>query len=526
MTILPTRLDPARTAQLYTNGFWRHETLADIAARRVAEAPDRVIVTDGDRVLTRRELLELAAALAGSLRGLGIQPGDSIGFQLPNWWEACVINLAAALGGYVVVPLLPIFGRAELADITRRTQTKLLFVPEEFRGTPHLQIARDALPDVEIVQVRGQQGGQRRFEEMLDTAPVIAPAEPDAVKLILFTSGSTGRPKGVLHTHNTIHALSRYCEENWEMGPADVLFVPSSVAHIGGSIYAFEMPWIIGCSALLMDRWQADAAVALINQHDATFCAAATPFLRELIVAARAARTHLPGLRRFICGGASVSSGLIEEAAEEFPNAVVSRAYGSTEVPTLAPGIRNRDDVWACAHTDGQVRTELRLLDNGEIVARAPQMFMGYLDAPDNDGVFTEDGYFRMGDLGRVIDGKYIEVIGRTKDIIIRAGENLSPREVENCLLTHPAIRDIAIVGVPDTKTGEAAFAFVQCRAGERVTLADLAAHIAAAGLAKQKIPEYLLVVEDLPMSTVGKVRKDMLRTQAPELREKAEARR
>ena len=217
--------------------------------------------------------------------------------------------------------------------------------------------------------------------------------------MILFTSGSTGRPKGVMHSHGAVDTLIRRTADFWETGPEDRLFVPSPIGHIGGSIYAFEFPWITGCTALLAEGWDPDDAVSAIDTHGATFMAGATPFLAGLIAAAERAGSHLPSLRRFICGGASVPPELVRRGLEQFPSAVVSRAYGSTEVPLVCPGVRDRREAEQRADTDGECTAELQILsdsgtpvadgESGEIVVRAPQMLLGYLDPADDEGSFT-----------------------------------------------------------------------------------------------------------------------------------------
>jgi acyl-CoA synthetase (AMP-forming)/AMP-acid ligase II len=301
--------------------------------------------------------------------------------------------------------------------------------------------------------------------------------------------------------------------------------VPSPIGHIGGSLYAFEFPWITGCTAVLAESWNPDEAVKAIDAHGATFMAGATPFLAALIEAAERAGSRLPSLRRFVCGGASVPPELVRRGLEQFRTAVVSRAYGSTEVPLVCPGVRDRGEAEARADTDGECTAELKILagdgqpvadgESGEIALRAPQMLLGYLDPADDEGSFTEDGYFRMGDLGRRVSGRFLEITGRKKDIIIRKGENISPLEIENALARHPGIRQSAVVGVPDAVRGEMVVAFVLPADGKSFTFADMTAHLDAQGLARQKFPERLHVVPSLPVNSIGKVQKNELRALA-----------
>lgn len=500
-------------------------------AQRLREAPGRIAVIDGPLRRTRAELHAEALRLGSALRRRGLAPGASVAFQLPNWHEASVLHLAAGLHGWRLVPLLPMYREAEIAFILRQCAVQALFLPAMFRGLDYPALLARALPAGErpphVFVVRGTDGV---YEQLLaeGTPPLPpSPTGPDAVKMVLYTSGSTGRPKGVLHSERSIDALASFGAAFWDLTQDDVALVPSPVAHIGGSLYAFEFPWILGSTAVLMDSWSPERAVELIEAEGVTFLAGATPFLSGLLQAARARGTALPSLRRFVCGGASVPPSLIEQAMEQFPHCTVSRAYGSTEVPIVCPGIRTRADAAMGAATDGECAADVLLLDDagrpvpegqvGEIVARAPRMFVGYLDPQDNEDAFTPEGHFRMGDLGRRVAGRFLEITGRKKDIIIRLGENLSPLEVENVLVEHPAIRQVAIVGVPDARTGEAALAFVVPQAGATPTLEDLRAFLATRGLAKQKWPEQLRIVTELPTNSVGKVQKRELQRIATE---------
>lgn len=498
-------------------------------AMRLAEDPQRIAVVDGDHRLTRAQLAADAQRLGSGLRLAGIEPGDAIAFQLPNWFEACVIHLAAVLYGFKLVPLLPMYREAELAYILGECRPQAIFLPVEFRGFSYADLlARLAIapgpvsiPPGRVFTVRGSDPRFERYEHLVastSSALPHGPAGPDDIKTILYTSGSTGQPKGVLHTERTIGALVDCVQEFWSLTAADAALVPSPVAHIGGSLYAFDLPWRVGTSAVLMDTWVPERAVRLIEAEQVTFCAGATPFLEGLLKAAEACDSELPSLRRFICGGASVPPGLIEQAAGRFASCTVSRAYGSTEVPVVCPGIRSRADAPYGAHTDGECTADVQIVDDdghpvpdgesGEIIARAPRMFAGYLRPQDNEGAFTESGHFRMGDLGRRVAGRFIEITGRKKDLIIRMGENISPLEVENALAGHPGIQQVSVVGIPHPRTGEAALAFVVLKPGNSLTLEDIHGFLTRKGLARQKFPEHLRILQALPTNTIGKVLK------------------
>jgi acyl-CoA synthetase (AMP-forming)/AMP-acid ligase II len=509
--------------QMRVNG-----STADIVRNKLAEAPDRIIVVDGSNALSRREVYTKAVRLGSALIRRGLRRGSVVAFQLPNWSESCVISLACALYGFVLCPLLLMYRERELGFILSQAECDALFIPGVFRNVDFCALLeRTPLAQRQNLRVFGVRAGTHppaSYEQMiLEAQDEIAPAPVDGanIKSITFTSGTTGRPKGVLHTHDTMLATTLRCAAFWGMDDTDRLFVPSPVGHIGGSIYAFELPWLTGASAHLMDSWDAPTAVALIEREKLTFCAGATPFLQGLLDSAKAVNASLFSLRRFICGGASVPPALVEAAAAQFENAVISRAYGSTEVPLVCPGIRTREDAVHGRTTDGEIAVDLRVVDQdgnevapgsqGDILARSPGMFVGYLDTDDEIGQLTADGFFRMGDIGRVVDGSYLEITGRRKEIIIRMGENISPLEVENVLLLCEAIERVAVVGVPNDRTGERAVAFVTLKPGCRLTFQDMRSVLARSGLARQKFPEELHVLASIPTNSVGKVMKSEL---------------
>lgn len=504
--------------------------LGAIALEKARLDPDGLSVVEGDRRVTRGELVDAALRLGGALLARGMKPGDAIAFQLPNWWEACVINLAAALFGFRIVPLLTIYREAELRTMLPACGVRAIFVPESFKGYDYpALVERVGYGPIETFTVRGDAAASQDFAALASHAPA-EPRLPDVddIKLVLFTSGSTGHPKGVMHSHATIAMMARNISEFWSLAPGDRFLVASPIGHIGGSIYAFDFPWVADCVAFLTDSWDPAATVRMIDAHDISFMAGATPFLEGLIAAAEAEGTQLTSLRRFICGGASVPPELVQRGLARFPNAVVSRAYGSTEIPLACPGIRTREEAKLRANTDGQIASTVQILsddgtpvpegETGEIAIRAPQMLVGYLDPADEDGAFTPDGFFMMGDLGRIVDGRFIEITGRKKDIIIRKGENISPLEIENALMRHDDVRQASVVGVPDRDRGEMVVAFVIPVAGRSFDFAAMTRHLETVGMARQKFPERLHVVVELPMNTVGKVQKNEVRALALQL--------
>jgi cyclohexanecarboxylate-CoA ligase len=447
-------------------------------------------------------------------------PGSVVSFMLPNWHEAAVVYLGATLAGMAVNPILPSLRDHELRFILDDVESRMIFVPSTFRGHDYAAMLSRVVAAVtsppEVVVVRGgtDSGPHTPYESLSGSPAQMLPAlDADAIRMIMYTSGTTGRPKGVLHSHNSIHALIRQIGEHWLIAPGDTFLVPSPIAHIGGSIYAFECPLILGTTAVLMQRWDADEAVDLLRAERCTHMAGATPFLAQLLGAAERAGTRLPDLKVFICGGASVSPTLIRRAATYFDKAVVTRVYGSTEVPVTTVGSTGPDDTDHAADTDGKPGiADIRLSETGEICARGPQMLRGYRHPEDGASSFDDDGYFRTGDLAQWVDGDYLVVTGRAKDIIIRNGENISPKEVEDILAGHPGIAEIAVVGVPDARTGECACAVIVAGTAPAPDVAELRDALAAAGLAAFKAPERVVIWDALPKNDAGKVLKHQIR--------------
>jgi cyclohexanecarboxylate-CoA ligase len=509
-----------RAAEAYARGWWVRGTLADSLAEAARDTPQRPVVIDGDHQVDCQGLYTQATALAQAM--LRRMPtGSVVSFMLPNWHEAVVVYLAATMAGMVVNPILPSLRDRELLFILGDANTRMVFVPSVFGRYEYAAMLTRVVAQMgsppEVVVVRaGDSEGLTPFESLLHEQhpPAELPTlDPDAIRMVLYTSGTTGRPKGVLHSHNSLHALICQLRDHWQVLPGDRFLVPSPVAHIGGSIYAFECPLLLGTSAVLMDHWNADEAVELIRAHHCTHIAGATPFLEQLLAAAERAGTRLPELKLFVCGGASVSPSLIRRAADYFERAAVTRVYGSTEVPVTTVGAPLDPD--HAADTDGRPGfAQVKLCDaTGEIQARGPQMLIGYLHPEDEAQSFDADGYFRTGDLARWVDGDYLVVTGRAKDVIIRNGENIAPKEIEDILIGHPGVAEIAIVGLPDARTGERACAVVVPTDQAHPDVVSLRTFLQAAGVAAFKAPEQVAIWEALPRNDAGKVLKHQIQS-------------
>ncbi|HYD06551.1 MAG TPA: AMP-binding protein, partial [Reyranella sp.] len=485
----------------YRDGWWGPTTCADALRETAAADPDRVLLVEGSVQITAAALVERSERLAAAMLER-FASGNVVSFMLPNWHEAATVYMAATMAGMVANPILPSLRDHELRFLLASSRSRMIFAPAEFRGHDCAamlgRVCRDLDEPPQVVTVRSVSEDAIALEALL-AEPSKRPlprVDPDDVRMLMYTSGTTGRPKGVLHTHNSLGALIRQIGRHWMVAPGDKFLVASPISHIGGSIYAFETPAMLGASAVLLERWDPAEAVALMVKERVTHMAGATPFLRQLVDAAGQAGTRLPDLKVFICGGASVPSALIREAARHFDRAIVTRVYGSTEVPVTTVGVTDPRDAAHAAETDGRPGiAEVRISDDGEIRARGPQMLVGYIDPADEISAFDADGFYRSGDQGRWRDGDHLVVTGRIKDLIIRNGENIAPKEIEDLLLAHPQIDEIAIVGVPDARTGERAVAVIVPAAGTHPTVAALASFLAASGVAKFKYPEEVRIV-------------------------------
>ncbi len=532
-TLVWSRCVRSAAADAYrASGAWMGRTTADFAEQRARQTPQQIAVVEGGRRLTYAFLLDEARRIAAGLRDLGLRPGDVISFQLPNWWESVIVNLAASLGGWAVNPIVPIYRDAEVGFILADCGAKVIFVPEQFRSIDYVdmlrRIAVDGTARPLIVTVRGQEESPDALRyETLGRASATwegHAATPDSLKLVLYTSGTTGRPKGVLHSYNTLMSELRAITEFWNVGEQDVVIMPSPVTHITGYSYALEYVFFAGIKVVLMDRWDAAQAVALIQAEQASLTVGATPFLAELTAAVEKSGARLPSFRLFASGGAPVPPNLVLRASRAMPGCLVCRVYGSSESPTVTLGINDAADQDRAAITDGKVcNNEVRIADpvtgeslpagvEGEILVRGPEVMLCYSREEDTRDAFDADGFFRTGDLGTLSQDGFITVTGRKKDLIIRGGENLSPKEVEDLLHAHPDVLEAAVVAMPHARLGETPCAYVVLKPGCGMDLAQMSSYLDSKRLARQKFPEQLFVVDAMPKTASGKILKHVLR--------------
>ncbi len=524
-----TRITADMIEKFTKEGYWRNKTLCDYFKICLGKKPDSLAVVDREYRLTFRDLETFSNNLASSLAKLGISKGDVVSFELPSWYQAIVVNLALTKLGAVINPIIPIYKEREVTFILKQARSKAMIIPEVFRGYNYvemLQKIRPNLPDLQFQIVSGMQIGRGMIslEELMKgdgPLPPLPPIDPNEVKLLLYTSGTTAEPKGVQHTHNTLICEEVNASSFWELKEEDVIFMPSPVTHITGYLYALELPFVLGCKVVLMDQWSPEEALEIIAREKCTFTVGATPFLQGLIQSPGVKNYDLRFLR-FACGGAAIPPELIREAYHKV-GLRAFRAYGSSEAPTVTLGVRPGGPLEKAAETDGFIfGHEVQIVDfenrplpygeEGEIVTKGPEVFVGYRDPSLDEDSFDEGGWFHTGDLGRMSSDGYLEITGRKKDIIIRGGENISAKEIEDLLHMHPRIEVAAAVAMPDVKMGEKVCAYVKLRKGERLALEELVQFLSEYKLAKQKLPERLEIIQEFPMTPSGKIKKNELR--------------
>lgn len=527
-----TRLTRDMIARYEQSGQWANVTIGESARECALNHPDRIAVIDGAHTRSFGQIYEQALRLAKAFRDCGLEPGDVVSFQLPNWYETLEINIAAALGGLIITPIIPIYRDSEVCFILKDSRARLIFVPESFRGMDYPEMIsriRPQLPELErVIVLRSSGENPDSYERFKSDQPLEAaalpPVDANSIKLLLYTSGTTGDPKGVLHSHNTLRSDTDATIRFRGLRPDDITLMPSPVTHITGLLYALELPFALGASVVLMDRWNAADAVRLIESFQITLSNGATPFLAELVAQLEASGQQLPSLRLFATGGAPVPSNLVLRASQLLPNCRIFRAYGCSEAPTISLGLAQNDPPELGMNTDGLIYNhEVRIVDietgitlepghSGEILTRGPEVMLGYTSARHTTDAFDEDGFFRTGDIGLVDGNGYITITGRKKDLIIRGGENLSPKEIEDALYKHPSIRDVAVVAMPHARMGETPCACVVLKEGTSLDFDDMKDFLENARFARQKFPEKLIIFQALPHNAAGKVLKQELK--------------
>jgi cyclohexanecarboxylate-CoA ligase len=500
--------------------------------RWLPELAAKTAAVDARRRYTYGELAEASRRVAAGLRQAGVRAGDVVACQLPNWNEFALVAVAVSRLGAIITPIPPPFRETELRFILGITEARALVLPGVFRNFDHASMIgelRRAAPALEAIFVcRGEAAGPARpFEALLEPEPIAeAPlVDVDAVAEVIFTSGTTGEPKGVMHSARTQFAVLAPIVPRLGFSPADVTLMPSTFGHQTGFLYGLCLTFQVGGTGVWMDMWQPEAAASLIERERVTFTMGATPFLKDLSELPTLGQRDFHSLRLFICAGAPIPRELARDARHRL-GCAISAGWGMSENGLVTINALD-DPEEKITGTDGAPidGTELRVVGpegaplpagiEGELQSRGPSSFVGYWKRPaETRRSWTADGWFMTGDRGRLDADGYLTITGRSKDIIIRGGENISPAEIENLLYAHPKVQAVAAVGVPDPRLQERVCVCVVPRAGQSIELSELTGFLAEKRLARFKLPERLLVLDALPTTPSGKVQKFKLRAQ------------
>ncbi|EMR9946576.1 medium-chain fatty-acid--CoA ligase [Escherichia coli] len=522
-----------RRAAYRQQGLWGDASLADYWQQTARAMPDKIAVVDNHGASYTYSALDHAAScLANWMLAKGIESGDRIAFQLPGWCEFTVIYLACLKIGAVSVPLLPSWREAELVWVLNKCQAKMFFAPTLFKQTRPVDLIlplQNQLPQLQQIvgvdKLAPATSSLSLSQIIADNTPLTTAitTHGDELAAVLFTSGTEGLPKGVMLTHNNILASERaYCARlnlTWQ----DVFMMPAPLGHATGFPHGVTAPFLIGARSVLLDIFTPDACLALLEQQRCTCMLGATPFVYDLLNVLEKQPADLSALRFFLCGGTTIPKKVAREC-QQLGIKLLS-VYGSTESSPHA--VVNLDDPLSrFMHTDGYAAAgvEIKVVDDarktlppgceGEEASRGPNVFMGYFDEPELTArALDEEGWYYSGDLCRMDEAGYIKITGRKKDIIVRGGENISSREVEDILLQHPKIHDACVVAMPDERLGERSCAYVVLKAPHHsLSLEEVVAFFSRKRVAKYKYPEHIVVIEKLPRTASGKIQKFLLR--------------
>ncbi|HHY7203374.1 TPA: medium-chain fatty-acid--CoA ligase [Escherichia coli] len=522
-----------RRAAYRQQGLWGDASLADYWQQTARAMPDKIAVVDNHGASYTYSALDHAAScLANWMLAKGIESGDRIAFQLPGWCEFTVIYLACLKIGAVSVPLLPSWREAELVWVLNKCQAKMFFAPTLFKQTRPVDLIlplQNQLPQLQQIvgvdKLAPATSSLSLSQIIADNTPLTTAitTHGDELAAVLFTSGTEGLPKGVMLTHNNILANERaYCARlnlTWQ----DVFMMPAPLGHATGFLHGVTAPFLIGARSVLLDIFTPDACLALLEQQRCTCMLGATPFVYDLLNLLEKQPADLSALRFFLCGGTTIPKKVARECQQR--GIKLLSVYGSTESSPHA--VVNLDDPLSrFMHTDGYAAAgvDIKVVDDarktlppgceGEEASRGPNVFMGYFDEPELTArALDEEGWYYSGDLCRMDEAGYIKITGRKKDIIVRGGENISSREVEDILLQHPKIHDACVVAMPDERLGERSCAYVVLKAPHHsLSLEEVVAFFSRKRVAKYKYPEHIVVIEKLPRTASGKIQKFLLR--------------
>jgi acyl-CoA synthetase (AMP-forming)/AMP-acid ligase II len=519
------RIPEQLQAQWRAAGLWNNQGVFEAIEANAKAKPDACLVSvtaESERTTTLAAFVESARAIATGLRNLGLGPGDVVAVQLPTGRECWLSYAAVAAIGATLVPIVPIYGAKELEFIINDSGARALISQQARRGVDYdALVAKLACPNLRHHVSLGDQPRTTSLDwRTLEAQSPSdrAAVDPSARALLIYTSGTSGVPKGVQHSSETILAEILNAPRQG-VDPNRSVLSPWPSGHVTAYI-AFLRYAMDGLRTVLMDSWDPKAAVGLIDRHRITSCSG-TPFhLMTLLESAQAAGSGLPSMFEFILGATTVSPDLIERCAAFGIRAY--RSYGSSEHPTVTTGSISDPDPLRY-YTEGRLNLgcEIRIIDDegrdvpygveGEVVSRGPDRALGYLRAEHNAAAFLEGGWVKSGDIGTMNALGFLRITDRKKDLIIRGGENLSSREIEDYLARHPKIRVAGVVGMPDVRLGERVCAVLETHDGQDMPLAEVQSFFAELQVARQKTPERLMFLT-LPRNAAGKIDKVQLR--------------
>jgi len=508
-------------------GLWPQITLAERVRSVARDTPDRIAVIDGTdgRQVTYGKLLDDARRIAGFLRDQGVTAGDGVSVQLPNRYDTVAVDLGVLLLGARLNPLLPDYRRHELGHILSVSRARAYFTPQMYRGCDHAALAdvlMPGLPDLHTHVVVSDEPavGRTTLAEVLRAEPLedATGAPPAEISELIFTSGTESQAKAVMHSEETLNASVLATVAHLGLTDEDVVWMPSPIGHSTGLNFGVRLALLQGLPVVLQDRWDPSSAARLVETYRATYTLAATTFLSDLLRVAAQEERDLTSMRSFGCGGAPVPAPLVRAATEA--GVGVLRLYGSTE------GLIMSWNAHSSPHAKREETDGVRLPDvevqvwdaldtpvpagmAGELIVRGPNVCLGFFNDPERTATsFTSDGWLRTGDIGVLDEDDFISIHGRKKEVIIRGGLNIAPREIEDLITQMSKVREVAVVGVPDERLGEVVCACVVPAEGSDLSLDEIVAFLRSCDLATYKLPQRLQLVDALPRTATGKIRK------------------
>ena len=499
-------------------------TIWELVRRRGELSAGRVMLLDAQgRRVTFDELASLAERTAAGFLAQGIGPGSLVTWQLPTRIDSVVVSMALARLGAVQNPILHLYREREVAAVLRQSRPQFVLVPGVWRDRDYGTMAKTLAAELPAPPVVIELGEQLPSGDPATLPP--APADGTSMRWVYYTSGTTSEPKGARHSDQTLMAGGRGLAAALDMSPDDIGSIAFPYSHIAGPDYLLMM-LAAGFAAVLIEAFVPSEAVAVYRDLGVTMCGGSTAFYQMFLGEQRKSPDAkvIPSLRIISGGGAAKPAELFYDVEREMGVKLV-HGYGMTEIPMIAMGSPHDTDE-QLANTEGKpvLGAEVRIVkedgtvaspdEEGEVRLRGPVVMLGYTDPAANEAAFDEDGWFRTGDLGVLRADGHVRLTGRLKDVIIRKGENISARELEELLFAHPKVGDVAVIGIPDAERGELVCAVIEAPAdGDALTFDEMVAYLGDAGLMRQKIPERLEIVDKLPRNeTLNKVLKYKLR--------------